>query len=89
MGPPVVRERGSRTQSWRWRILWERELRFTGDSMSDSVATSKMGNIVSHASSKEVTIWDAELLEALFWMILEYVYLGPARVKQLKEGMSG
>ena len=47
-----------------------------------------MGNIGSHASSKDVTIWDAELLDALFRMILEYVYIGPSRVKRLKARMA-
>jgi hypothetical protein len=45
----------------------------------------EVGNIGSHASEKEVSRWDAELLDALFRMILEYVYIGPARLKRLRD----
>lgn len=44
-----------------------------------------VGNIGSHASEKEVSRWDAELLDALFRMILEYLYIGPARLERLRE----
>jgi hypothetical protein len=44
----------------------------------------RAGNIGSHASEKEINRWDAELLDSLFRMILEYVYVGPARLKQLE-----
>ena len=37
-----------------------------------STLIREVGNIGSHASEKEVSRWDAELLDALFRMILEY-----------------
>jgi hypothetical protein len=48
----------------------------------------ELGNVGSHASEKQISIWDAELLDGLFRTILEYVYIGPARVKRLKERIS-
>jgi len=47
----------------------------------------QVGNIGSHASTKEISRWDAELLDSLFRMILEYVYIGPARLDRLKARM--
>ncbi|MDN3517496.1 DUF4145 domain-containing protein [Aquisalimonas lutea] len=47
----------------------------------------ELGNIGSHASTQEISIWDGELLDELFRMILEYVYVGPARVQRLKQRM--
>ena len=61
---------------------------FPGELADIATLVRMLGNIGSHASDKEVSIWDAELLDALFRMLLEYVYLGPARVKRLKERMS-
>jgi hypothetical protein len=47
----------------------------------------KLGNIGSHASKKEINKWDAELLDSLFLMVIEYVYIGPARLRRLKKRM--
>ena len=61
---------------------------FPGGLADIATLVRMLGNIGSHASDKEVNIWDAELLDALFRMLLEYIYLGPARVKRLKQRMS-
>lgn len=61
---------------------------FPGGLADIATLVRMLGNIGSHASEKEISIWDAELLDALFRMLLEYVYLGPARVKRLKARMS-
>ncbi len=47
----------------------------------------KLGNIGSHATKKEISRWDAELLDSLFLMVIEYVYVGPARLRRLKKRM--
>jgi hypothetical protein len=43
------------------------------------------GNIASHADEREITKAEAELIDALFRMIVEYVYVGPARLRRLRE----
>ena len=48
----------------------------------------ELGNIGSHATKKEISRWDAELLDSLFQMVIEYVYLSPARLRRLRERMS-
>jgi hypothetical protein len=45
----------------------------------------EVGNIASHADEREVSRWDAELLDSLFRMLVEYVYVGPARLERLRQ----
>lgn len=45
----------------------------------------EVGNIGSHASAREIDVWDAELIDELFCLILRYVYLGPAHVRRMRE----
>ena len=47
----------------------------------------QFGNIGSHATKRDIDRWDAELIDALFQMILEYVYVGPARIARLEQRM--
>lgn len=49
----------------------------------------EVGNRGSHASLDEVNIWDAELLDQLFRLILQYVYIGPAHVERLRNRLKG
>lgn len=46
------------------------------------------GNQGSHADEQEIDIWDAELVDHLFRMVIEYVYLIPAKVKRLEDRLS-
>jgi hypothetical protein len=45
----------------------------------------EVGNIGSHASAREIDVWDAELIDELFCLILRYVYLGPAHLQRMRE----
>ena len=47
----------------------------------------QLGNVGSHADTRSLDRWDAELLDALFQTILDYVYIGPARIARLEERM--
>ena len=48
----------------------------------------EVGNIGSHASAREIDIWDAELIDELFCLIIRYVYLGPAHVRRMRERLN-
>ena len=43
------------------------------------------GNIGVHASEEDIDTWDAELIDALFRVVVEYVYIAPAKMKRLEE----
>jgi len=49
---------------------------------------SQMGNLDSRAGGRDVDRWDAELVDALFQMIVEYLYIGPARIRRLEQRMN-
>ena len=44
-----------------------------------------VGNTGSHASDTDVDIWDAELLDDFFRMVVEYVYVTPAKIKRMEQ----
>ena len=48
----------------------------------------KLGNIGVHSSEKDVDYWDAELLDDVFRIIVEFVYVTPSKVARLKERLS-
>jgi hypothetical protein len=48
----------------------------------------QLGNIGSHATDQRVDMWDAELADELFRMIIQYVYLAPAHIQRMKERLS-
>jgi hypothetical protein len=64
------------------RAVFPAELADTGDLLR------QLGNIGSHASDHRIDMWDAELADELFRMILQYVYLVPAHVTRMKERLS-
>lgn len=45
----------------------------------------KTGNRGAHLSENSVDRWDAELLNDLFRLVVEYVYITPARITRLKQ----
>lgn len=48
----------------------------------------EVGNIGSHASDSEVDIWDAEILDTLFRVLIQYVYITPSQIDRLKQRKS-
>lgn len=46
------------------------------------------GNRGSHADEEDIDCWDAELVDHLFRMVIEYVYLIPAKVQRLQERLT-
>jgi uncharacterized protein DUF4145 len=44
-----------------------------------------VGNVGSHASREDLDIWDAQLLDDLFRIVLEYVYLAPSKLERIKQ----
>ena len=48
----------------------------------------EVGNRGSHADHREVDIYDAELIDELFKLMIRYVYLGPAHVRRLRQRLS-
>lgn len=46
-----------------------------------------LGNIGAHASEKEIDSYEAETLNDFFVAIIEYVYIGPAKLNILSERM--
>lgn len=48
----------------------------------------EVGNIGSHSSSREIDVWDAELIDELFCLILRYVYLGPSHLRRLRQRLA-
>ncbi len=47
-----------------------------------------VGNMGSHASEEEIDIWDAELLNDFFLIVVEYLYVAPKKVKELTDRIS-
>jgi hypothetical protein len=47
-----------------------------------------VGNLGAHAGKKEVSIWDAELIDEFFRSAVDYVYIAPARIRRMKERLS-
>lgn len=48
----------------------------------------EVGNRGSHADHREVDIYDAELIDELFKLMIRYIYLGPAHVRRLRQRLS-
>ena len=44
-----------------------------------------VGNIGSHASDSEVDLWDAELLDTLFRILIQYIYITPSQIERLRQ----
>jgi hypothetical protein len=47
----------------------------------------KAGNIGVHADEEDIDVWDAELIDELFRLVIEYVYIAPAKTKRLQTRM--
>jgi hypothetical protein len=47
-----------------------------------------LGNIGAHASEESVKPWQVETLDEFFRAIVEYVYVAPGKIKELREGLS-
>ena len=47
-----------------------------------------VGNIGSHASKHDIDTEDAELLNDFFLIIIEYIYIAPAKIKTLRRSTS-
>jgi len=48
----------------------------------------KIGNLGSHDDENEVDVWDAELLDQLFKIIIEFVYIAPSKIERFKQRVS-
>lgn len=48
----------------------------------------EVGNIGSHSSSREIDIWDAELIDELFCLIPRYVYLGRSHLRRMRQRLN-
>lgn len=61
---------------------------FPGQIMSDMAHIIRyIGNIGSHASEIELDIWDVQLLDDIFRMIIDYTYMAPDKLNNLKRRM--
>jgi hypothetical protein len=44
----------------------------------------KIGNLGAHADDRELSVWDAELVDDFFRSVVEYVYVAPAKIKRMQ-----
>ena len=47
------------------------------------------GNIGVHADKRAIDVWDAELIDELFRLVIDYVYIAPAKITRLQQRLSG
>lgn len=48
----------------------------------------KLGNVGVHSSGDNIDYWDAELLDDVFRIILDFVYVTPSKIARLKKRLS-
>lgn len=48
----------------------------------------EVGNMGAHATTEELSVWDAELIDEFFRALLNYVYIAPARIKRMQERLN-
>lgn len=48
----------------------------------------KVGNVGAHADTNDVDLWDAELIDDFFRLVIEYVYVAPSKVERLKQRLA-
>jgi hypothetical protein len=44
-----------------------------------------VGNKGAHATDDDLDIWEAELIDDFFRLVIEYVYIAPAKVRRMQE----
>jgi hypothetical protein len=59
--------------------------KFPGNFKEFSDIIRIVGNIGSHAHKRELDIWDVDLLNDFFLIIVEYLYVAPKKIKDLKK----
>jgi hypothetical protein len=58
---------------------------FPGNVTGMTTLIRECGNIASHAADREMDRWDAELIDALFRTVVEYVYIAPAKASRMRQ----
>jgi hypothetical protein len=44
-----------------------------------------VGNLGAHVGERDVDIWDAELIDDFFRLVVEYVYVTPSKIERLRQ----
>lgn len=82
----ICRDQGATGQNLAWKLqnLVQKGV-FPGHIGDVTDLLRLIGNIGSHDSQVEVTVWDAESIDDFFRLLVEYVYVIPAKIEIVRQ----